>query len=273
VEQTVADPAQPQASPLEDALRVAFVEMLFALAVSEVAIHAAELAQVTNTEGNRLPAIMHLALGLLIIATSWVGWRQSASPGMHERIKTVVSWQFIGLLLDVLIVVLYFVLIKQVEVKTKEDTPRLIPASARPESLWLCWIFAVYAFWDLCTDVFPPECLKWEGLGYLRKVWIFVRASFVSVFASIVCGGMSCYVYNRAEGDLTAEKIVALDIALICIVVLFRLLKLCENFLSRWLWVDHLQAFAKKREVLRRHKVAFVFVVAGYIAAMIFVAN
>jgi hypothetical protein len=82
--------------------------MLFALAVSEVAIHAADLVSASGNLSDKLPALTHLVVGLVLIAASWVGWRRSVSPGMKERVEYVFSLPFIGLLLDVLLVILYF---------------------------------------------------------------------------------------------------------------------------------------------------------------------
>jgi hypothetical protein len=80
-----------------DPLREGFVAMLFALAIAQVAINAAAVFAVSAALESKLAASAHLIVALLLIACSWVGWRQSRSP---------------GLLLDVLLVVLYFIIVQ-----------------------------------------------------------------------------------------------------------------------------------------------------------------
>lgn len=116
----MATQSQPAHQPhTEDPLRYAFVEMLFALAVSQVAVHAADLVGISSTLLEKLPGFAHLALGLIVIAASWVGWRQSQSPGMKEQIRSLFSVRFVGLLIDVLLVILYFILVRSVEIEQR----------------------------------------------------------------------------------------------------------------------------------------------------------
>lgn len=255
----------------EDILRVAFVEMLFALVVADVAVHAAELAQAPgNLWPDKLPAISHLVLALMLIATSWVGWRQSPSPGMKDRVKTVVSWQFASLLLDVLIVIFYYVLTRWVEVKTESDKPVLKAPDAQPEAVWLFCIFVTYAIWDLVADIFPPGYVPNEASWWRawRRWIVMAKAVPLSVLSSVVCALLSGYVYMQAASGDPPQKVIALDVALISVVVLFRLIKLSETWFAGKLHIRHLQAFEKAREVQRRHYITFVIFVAIYIAAL-----
>jgi amino acid transporter len=108
----VVEPNQPETDEAgEDVLRSAFVEMLFALAASQVAIHAADLVGVDVPWQTKLPAFAHLGVGFVLIVASWLGWRQSVAPGMKERVRYPFSVPFIGLLVDVLLVILYFIII------------------------------------------------------------------------------------------------------------------------------------------------------------------
>src|SRR5688572_9417028 len=134
----MGDPAQQQ--PSRNSLRDTFVEMLFALAVAQVAIHAADILLARALDGSALSglergaAFSHLAVALLLIATSWVGWMRSASPGRHIQENGVFSWWFVGLLLDVILVVVYFVITRSVEVKQRGNDFVLTGLSARPEA-------------------------------------------------------------------------------------------------------------------------------------------
>src|SRR5262245_7337005 len=133
----------PDTSSREDALRSAFVEMLFALAVSQVAIHAADVLAIRAAWQDKMPAIAHLAVCLVLIAASWLGWRQSVSPGMREKVQYLFSIPFVGLLLDIFLVILYFIVVRNVEIEQVGVETKLTPATAAPEALWLCVVFGV----------------------------------------------------------------------------------------------------------------------------------
>ena len=133
---------------IEDPLRFTFVEMLFALAVSQVAMSAADLAGLAKSSAE-LPSLAHLVLCLFVIATSWVGWRRSQSPGAKPPIASIFSIRFGELLLDVLLVIFYFILVKSIEIEQVLGNPKLSAPSANPEALWISLIFVVYVAWDL----------------------------------------------------------------------------------------------------------------------------
>ena len=71
----------------EGHLREAFVEMLFALAVAQVGINAADLAEFEAPWQSKLPALAHLTVGLMLIAASWLGWKLSASWRKRQMLK------------------------------------------------------------------------------------------------------------------------------------------------------------------------------------------
>jgi hypothetical protein len=274
-----APPPAAQSNPQEDLLRTAFVEMLFALAVGDVAIHAAEACQAVGWCREKLPAFSHLVLALVLMATSFVGWRQSQSPGMKERVKTVISWQFLGLLMDVLIVVEYFVLTELVEVKKAADTPTMLPASAAPEALACVVVFGTYAVWDLLTDIFPPQCVFPPEGDYPQgtvpprtfgaKAGRLLAAVFTSVFASLCASSLAALTWWAAGNDGRTERVWLYDVALICVVVLFRLFKLLENWVAPWAGVGHLTAFRKQREVTARHWWALGVSAIAYLSLML----
>lgn len=231
--------------PKEDPLRFTFVEMLFALAVSQVAMGAADLASLTNPIAEKTPALSHLALSLLVIATSWVGWRRSQSPGTKHLITSIFEIRFVHLMLDVLLVILYFILVKTTEIEQVNGNPRLIAPNATPESLWISAIFAVYTFWDLLADVFSAGCVP--QLPFFSRLWKGFRIAIVSTFCSALCLGLSWSVYKYSINASSASRVVALDIALLAVIFLFRILKTIENPLSRWFGVADCNAFSPPR--------------------------
>lgn len=243
----VAETNQPEANaPGEDLLRSAFVEMLFALAASQVAINAADLVAVDATWQAKMPAAAHLGVGLLVIASSWLGWRQSVSPGMKERVEYLFSIPFIGLLVDVLLVILYFVIVRNVEIEQKGGETVLAQATAQPESLWLCVVFGVYACWDLVADVFSVGCIP--KARFFHRIWKALRASFVSVFASLVCLLLSYSAFVVATKRTEADEVLFLDGMLVCVILFFRVVKAFENVLAPCLAVTDFKAFTRPRK-------------------------
>jgi hypothetical protein len=241
------EPAEQEAAAQgrEDPLREAFVEMLFALVVSQVAIYAADLTSVSSTWFDELPSIAHLGVGLLLISTSWVGWRQSVSPGMKERIRYVFSRPFVGLLLDVSLVVLYFIVVRTVEIQDRGGAMSLAPPSAQPEAWWIGVVFAVYVMWDLLSDVLCEGGLPQGGI--YAKLKKGLAAAIVSTFASLVCLLGSFGIWWLAATRTGVIQIVFLDLSLVCIILLFRVLKAAENALAPMLKVTDCKAFANPR--------------------------
>jgi len=247
----LAKPNQPEANGAgEDLLRSAFVEMLFALAASQVAINAADLAAVVAPWQAKMPAAAHLGVGLLVIAASWLGWRQSVSPGMKERVKYLFSVPFIGLLVDVFLVILYFIIVRNVEIEQQGGQTVLAPATARPESFWLCVVFGVYAFWDLVADVFSMGCIP--KARFFPRVWKALRAACVSVFASLVCLLLSYSAFVVATKRTDADEVLFLDGMLVCVILFFRAVKAFENVLAPLLRVKDCKAFMEARKTQGR---------------------
>jgi hypothetical protein len=231
----------------EDPLRYAFVEMLFALAVSQVAIHAADLLGIQGTFLEKLPGFAHLALGLIVIAASWVGWRQSQSPGMKEQIRSQFSLRFVGLLIDVLLVILYFVLVRSVEIEQEAGATVHASASALPEAFWLMAVFAVYAVWDLIADVFSAGCLP--ALSLFKLLWKGIRVAVVCAASSLLSLALCYVVYCAARDAVDGIAVALLDAALLIVVLLFRVIKAIENPLSRAMGVTDCKAFSTPRPV------------------------
>jgi hypothetical protein len=203
-------------------LRFAFVEMLFALAIAEVAIASSHIVSIERSLVLKAPAIAHLLLATLLIATSWLGWSVSRSRNKKSELDSPFSMDFIGLLLDVLLVVIYFILVRQAEISDKEPYD-LMPASAVPESHWLIWIFTIYVIWDLVSKVlqepvFYVKPRKWRSRDAITLI-------LCSAACSAICTCLVCIVYWRARDIARDSDVVILDGALACVVLLFRAIK------------------------------------------------
>jgi len=194
-------------------LRHEFVGMMFAITVGEIAVNLYNLIALGNISYH-LPAYSHLLLCMCVVATSWVGWTQSLSPGARRDVKRSLEPEFIILLIDVLLVIEYYLLVKYVDVQTDEGITRYNP-SILPESILIIVIFCTFFVWDFFTkcvvsDKANPE--KWWPNLALR------------ILVTLVCVGLAFitfYFIHSAKGI----GIVYADFALIALVFLFRAAK------------------------------------------------
>ena len=148
--------APPPEAKSEPKLRHEFVGMMFAVAIGEVGVQTASLVRAGDWV-HFLPAYSHLFLTTIVIATSWVGWTLSPAPGARRDVRSLFNRDFLVLLVDVFLVVVYFILAKTVDLAGEKELQ--LNASARPETLWILVIFGTYIFWDVLTKL----------LDYLEK--------------------------------------------------------------------------------------------------------
>ena len=203
-------------SVVKDQLRFTLVEMLFALAISEVGLEISQYY--LNNQHLKFfdyPHVLsHVILATYILISSWIGWQVSISPGNLKAIRTVFDLQFLILLVDVALVLCYFILIKGVE-SPKEYTP-----SAHIESLWSVVIFALYLFWDFLTKFFHSriengrKIIHFDLFGFFKRGWI-----------TILCLALVSGIFAFMEHSATAFEVVLVDMALLAVFILFRGLK------------------------------------------------
>src|SRR6266404_3490475 len=196
--------------------RFAFVEMLFALAIAEVAISSAHLVAIESNWTSKLPATSHLLLAALLIATSWLGWSGSKWRKAGRTSDSPFTWDFIGLSIDVLLVVIYFILVRQADIS--EDPPfHLRPASAVPEAKLILLVFFVYIVWDIASDVIKEP----EKLGFAQRFGLGIACTLCSV----ICMGLAAGFWWRANYVSSPFDVMMLDLSLACVVLLFRAIK------------------------------------------------
>ena len=192
-------------------LRHEFVGMMFAITIGEVGLQVAALVQAGHA-AHFLPAYGHLFLATIVVAASWVGWSVSLAPGARLDVRGVFQWEFIVLLLDVSLVITYFILVRTVDFG-KESSPRIDPAST--VARWIFLIFLLYLFWDVITKV----------VIYLSKRdghWLRLHGS--RMIPTITCLILARIVWRQVEGADLPHRLSA-DFALLCLVLLFRALK------------------------------------------------
>lgn len=190
-------------------LHLTFIEMLFALAIGEVAIDVGSLVSL-RIEGSvdiasTLPAYSHLLLATMVIAASWVGWRNSEFSG--SKIKSVFSLDFLELLVDVFLVICYFLLVRLAEIPTSSSLS-VVPDASR-EAWMIMVIMAMYVFWDLLS-------CRTDGNKLRLRVW----ASGVCLVMSLI----ALCLLPLHSNDSTA--VILMDVALLGLVFLFRAMKL-----------------------------------------------
>jgi hypothetical protein len=206
----------PQTRP---ELRFEFVGMMFAVVVGEIGIQAADLATAESLL-ETVPAIAHLVLASVLVAASWIGWSCTRSPGGVRDVQQVLSLPFLVLVIDVALVILYFIVAKSVEIQHEGGLLRINP-SARPEARWLVVVFGMYFVWDIVTKGLIHAENDKSGVGarlFGPALW---RRGWVSL-ACIVLAWVACHNLADVSG---IWSVAAADGALLCLVLLFRALK------------------------------------------------
>jgi hypothetical protein len=201
--------------------------MMFAVAIGEVGVQTASLVNATHWV-HFLPAYTHLFLATMVITTSWVGWTRSPSPGAREDVESVVGREFLVLLVDVFLVVVYFILVKSVDVK--EGEPLRLTASAQPETRWILVIFAAYIFWDLVT----------KGADYVTNRKTQSLAKWAAEYGVRMIPTIGCFVFLYVMKPYfyaaDAPHVLTADVALVCLILLFRTLKLVARPHAKRKW-------------------------------------
>lgn len=205
----MANEESPRIPESEPKLRHEFVGMMFAITIGEVGLQVAALVQAKHYL-HFLPAYTHLLVATVMIATSWVGWSLSRSPGARIDVTAIFQWEFFVLLLDVALVITYFILVRTVDFG-KES--RIDP----PSTLASCFlaIFILYFVWDVITKI----CI------YLRKKqgsWF--RVYGVRMIPTVLCLLLVALIkYATVNAD--PPHYLTADVAFLAVVLLFRALK------------------------------------------------
>ena len=193
-------------------LRWLLVSMLFAIVIAEIAIQAHRVISVfrRNSKGKRpsfFPIASHLLLVTTVVTTSWVGWSRSIGAAMHNELQEVVSWPFVLLLLDVLLLIFYFLMVRAPDIveKTPPDAST-ITVSVAQNSFLLVLIFLVYFLWGVVDH------LLLQGLGnFVQHGWY----SFIGFLMALVIW----LVVRKWNKDY---QIVIANLLMVAIVISFR---------------------------------------------------
>jgi len=222
--------------------------MLFALAIGEIAVQMATLVQAVQAQrpAGRGPwegfwdarcALMHLLLVLALVACSWVGWSHSKATGNQEDTKDVFGIGFLVLLLDLWLVIAYFVIAKSVDrIVSPAGAPISFVNERETEALWVLVTFIGYAIWDALTKLRRDSSelqFKFRKLittilkRYMKRGWV-----------SLICMAFAFAVYESLPDKIPSRgespnAVLLTDGALLSLVFLFRALKQASDARSR----------------------------------------
>jgi hypothetical protein len=196
----------------EPKVRHEFVGMMFAVTIGEVGLQVASLMQ-AKPFFHFLPFYSHLFLATIVITSSWVGWTLSQAPGARRDVTGVFTWGFITLLLDVFLVVTYFILVRTIELGKGKEPDRIDPPDT--VALLILVMFSLYLLWDLITKIFAYEKAR-DG------EWI--RNCGLRMVPTLVCLVIAIIIRNQLKNVDLVHYIDA-DAALLALALLFRGLK------------------------------------------------
>lgn len=227
------DPGRCRCHNDEGSTGLTFVEMMFAVAIGDTATKAALIFQTLQSAkvGIRTvwweltPSVAHLFLTIFVIAASWVGWSTTKSTNHYMRkLKGAsppdslwpLSQPFVMLLIDVALVVLYFVLAESIDVPKIENKALVWNYSALPEAKILFLIVLGYILWNLLNCWFPPKETdkKTAQQPDRRKLrLIFQLAALMLVW----------FAYSNSSSRATdIPYILRVDVSLLLAVIVFR---------------------------------------------------
>lgn len=219
-------------------LRWTFVGMLFALALEGVANKLIAWLQSDMQACVKIAAGTHTALALIVVTASWVGWSRSFAPGNHRPLKRVFSLEFVVLLIDLALVIVYFAIAENIEsppesseTADKASAAFAIRASAQPECVGVACMFILYLIWDIVADC----CMDWRSEHWIqdesgsppKRRRINVNRCAVSLICFILV--LPLVVAHWLEPFPRPESVIAADLSLLGLAVLFRALKTIEG--------------------------------------------
>jgi hypothetical protein len=196
-------------------LRFVFVEMLFALTIAEVATQVATLAADGLGITQAPSSYSHLFLAIIVVAASWIGWKNSEAAGNKLPVEEIFSLGFWVLLLDVALVIFYFILVRGAE----KSINGVVTPSVANETKWILIIFIGYFVWDVLTKAVPHVEHK-----SLRKR-LFGQELWGRGWISFTCVALAVLIWFVSRGVSTQAGVVLTDVSLIALALLFRSLK------------------------------------------------
>ncbi len=224
-------------------VRLVFVQMLFALAVGQLALKLGDLVVGSSIKTDSLSyyqntliqypyVFTHLLLSIIIITTSWIGWQASKSSNYSQLSAAIFSFEYVVLLTDIFLVICYFIIVRGTEISSTQGmidkgTLRLIYPVLEPncfiETFWSMIIFIVYFIWDVVTKYFSAEFqLEDSGSNFFRKYRASIsRGAIMRILPTLVCCIFSIIIFLVCCHDSNYGTALV-DLILICLFLTFR---------------------------------------------------
>lgn len=258
-------------------LRFVFVAFLFSAAIADTGRAA---VKVFTHFPFFWPAATHLAVAFVAISTSWVYWARNIGDG--PQLKDIFSREYLLLVLDLLLVIIYIGVAETVELPTSTH-PK---PSAVPESLLLALAYLVYFVWDLVHDVWsrranlapfvvePNERVDEDAPELpeaVEKATLLqtLKAAAVRSAASLFCCLLALVVvtFARFYGVSSRAGVCLLNLAELANLVLFRSLKALEHQFESSLHPAYQEGGDRYADVRGRMRVS------GALAAVVYVGG
>lgn len=207
-------------------LRFEFVGMLFALAIGQVAIEFVSILKTPISFDHWYYSFSHLTLATGVIALSWIGWQSSKSIGNTVTIDSIFSIPFIVLLLDITLVIFYYLLVNGNE-KYITDLHVYEEPSVYSETKWVMRIFVVYLLWDVITKLIHINYKKVKGKKYTYlKHYEITFKSIKRLIITTVCLIIAIYFFYMYKGrEVNDLQTLIVDINLLLVFIIFRAFK------------------------------------------------
>jgi hypothetical protein len=196
-------------------IRFVFVEMLFALTIAEVATQVATLVEGGVGLREAASSYTHLLLATILVAASYIGWKNSVAKGNRSPVEEVFRLGFLVLLLDLALVVFYFILARGAE----KPVHQVVTPSAQNETTWILIIFVGYFIWDVLTKAVPTV----TGRSFVRRIFgIELWERGWITFVCVLLAGLIWWLLKNASSQ---TGVVLADLSLLSLVLLFRAFK------------------------------------------------
>lgn len=203
-------------------LRVIFVQMLFALTIGQVAMRVIDLIKHGGNPLVHPTAFLHLILCVIILTSSWVGWQLSQASENSEKINSVFSLQYVILLIDISLVIMYFIIVSwSFEI---DKTGNIVPPKVSKAVYWTMIIFLTYFIWDIFTKGFALVYRKGEP-RYIKHTSLRIKPVWKRTWPTLLCLLIAIYIYKNMAGDDSINKSFLIYCILIILFFVFRSLK------------------------------------------------
>lgn len=209
-----------------------FVELMFAVAVGDTAAQIAKVVKAIDQSGLPIQeslwivstSFAHLTLAVLVIATSWVGWSHSDATKRYmanlegifqESLGFVPSFSFLMLLIDVFLVVCYFILSETAEMPPS-DLSKIALAVAPSVGQEISWIFVImvtYFVWNILFAIYEQVQ---DGKRLLAN------PRYTRILLAAMCCALVVLISYLQPTDLSRASALWIDGALLAAVLMFR---------------------------------------------------